>query len=317
MKILLFDIENAPLVTWSWGIHEDPSHSTKFVKDDWYIMCWSAKWLDDKNVITCALPDFEYNYKKPCDKEILKKLWNLLDEADVVIAHNGFKFDRRKANARFLIHGMTPPSPYKMIDTLRVARSNFMFTSNKLGDLGNYLGVGSKVDTGGFDLWIDCMAGKKRAWDKMVRYCKNDVILLEKVYKKLRPYISNHPNMSMALNGFKCKHCGSTRFKVARTRTQSFGLSKHILCYDCGKYTAIRIVDNGFDSRKNSRKNNCKEELNGICTKCGAMNLRKKKTIYNASGISYEYFCMNCKGYCTKKIRGYTKEERANILKNA
>ena len=100
MKILLFDIENSPIVTYAWSIHGEPMHSTKFVKKDWYVMCWAAKWLGEKKVLRSALPDDDsYDYKKPDDKKVLKRLWDLLDEADIVVAHNGNKFDRRKANS--------------------------------------------------------------------------------------------------------------------------------------------------------------------------------------------------------------------------
>lgn len=247
MKILLFDIENSPIVTWTWGIHSDPMHSTKFVKQDWYVMCWAAKWLGDKEVMTGALPDHKYNHKRPNDKKTLEGLWKLLDEADVVIAHNGYAFDRRKANARFLIHGMKPPSPYKMIDTLKVARSTFMFTSNKLGDLGEYLKCGAKMDTGGFDLWIDCMDGKRSAWRKMVKYCKQDVVLLEKVYLTLRPYIRNHPNQNVYNGTVKCcPKCGSANIIKRGSYMTMTGEKDRFSCNDCGGWcNEGRVVKNG------------------------------------------------------------------------
>lgn len=247
IKILLFDIENSPIVTWAWDIHGEPMHSTTFVKEDWYVMCWSAKWLGEKKVYSYALPDFKYDHRNPCDKKILEKLWDILDEADVVIAHNGFAFDRRKANARFIQHGMPPPSPYKMIDTLKVARSTFMFTSNKLGDLGHYLGVGSKVETGGFDLWKDCMNGCSKAWKKMVRYCKNDVVLLEKIYLKLRPYIKNHPNQNVYNQTIEnCPKCGSDNIIKRGLSYNLTGPKQRYQCKDCGGWaTEGKVVKNG------------------------------------------------------------------------
>jgi len=233
-KILLFDIENSPLVTWSWGIHDDPSHSTKFVKKDWYVMCWAAKWLHKREVFSSALPDYpEYDPENPCDRRVLKELAQLLNEADIVIAHNGNKFDRRKANARFLQNGITPPSPYRVIDTLTESRKHFMFTSNRLGDLGNCFGLGGKMDTGGFDLWKDCMEGNPKAWKKMVRYCAQDVVLLEKVYLKLRPYMKTHPNLSVFEGGLCCSNCGSEKLmKKGKQYTQS-GVYQRYKCKDC------------------------------------------------------------------------------------
>ena len=235
-KILLFDIENAPIVTWSWGIHDDPSHSTKFVKSDWYIMCWSAKWLGEKDIISSALTDFKYNFRNPNDKQILEALWKLLDEADIVIAHNGKKFDCRKANTRFLIHGMKPPSPYKVIDTLTIARQSFMFTSNRLGDLGNYFGVGSKMETGGFELWKDCMDGDLKAWGKMVKYCKQDVRLLEKVYKKLAPYAKSNFGLQAFFDIHVCGSCGSPKIQYrgyAYAKTRKY---RRFQCTKCGTW---------------------------------------------------------------------------------
>ncbi len=133
-KILLFDIENTPDLAYTWGLYNEIT-STDFIVSEWYILCWSAKWLDSKKMIRGSL--IESKSYKPYvgnDKELCQKLWNLLDEADIVIAHNAVQFDVKKANARFLIHNMPPPSPYKIIDTLKVARGTCKFTSNRLGD---------------------------------------------------------------------------------------------------------------------------------------------------------------------------------------
>jgi len=243
MKILLFDIENAPSIGYLWGLYQEIS-STKFIKDDWYVLCWAAKWLDSDKVMTSALPDYPL-YKKDMtnDKEVLKSLWGLLDTCDIAIAHNGRSFDRRKANARFIRSGMNPPSPYKMIDTLLEARNNFFFTSNRLDDLGVYLKAGRKTPTGGFDLWKDCLAGKKEAWKHMVDYCKQDVVLLEKVYKKMRPWMNRHPNTTLDdLGGVpKCQKCGSEKLEkrgVAYTPQSKF---QRFICKSCKGWGRYKI----------------------------------------------------------------------------
>ena len=163
MKILLFDIETAPMMAYTWSLYNEIT-SMKMVEKDWYCLCWSAKWLDNKKIFTEALTDYkDYKNNPENDKQIMEKLWKLFDEADIIIAHNGTKFDVKKVNARFIYHGMPPPSPYKIIDTLSVARSYFKFTSNKLGDLAACLKIGRKIETGGFDLWKDCMRGNLKA----------------------------------------------------------------------------------------------------------------------------------------------------------
>lgn len=206
-KILLYDIETAPLLGAAWRTWDT---SLVWVVKEWYLLSFAYKWLDEKTTHTVALPDFKRYKKDPeNDVEVIKALHKLFDEADVVIAHNGDKFDQKKANARFAYHNLGPASPFRSIDTLKVARKYFSFTSNRLNDLGEYLGLGKKVDTGGYRLWQACMAGDIKAWNKMVKYNIQDVRLLEKIYLELRPWVENHPSRSL-MDGRPeaCPKCG-------------------------------------------------------------------------------------------------------------
>ena len=116
-----------------------------------------------------------------------------------------------------------------------------MFMSNTLNELGRVLGVGSKIRTGGFDLWIDCMAGDSKAWGKMVRYCKQDVILLERVYMKLRPYMKTHPNLSVIDNPDGCSKCGSKKL-IGRGYLYTNATKKHrYQCRSCGGYGSYTL----------------------------------------------------------------------------
>lgn len=247
-KILLFDVENSPSTAYIWGLFQDVI-SNEMVDKHWYMLCWSAKWLGEKKIYSSALVDFPKAYKKDPenDKYVLKKLWKLLDEADIVVAHNCRRFDVRKSNARFIMNDMTPPSPYKIIDTLESARSYFFFTSNKLNDLGKYLKVGQKLDTGGFKLWQACMKGDKKAWTKMVQYCRNDILLLEKIYLKMRPYILNHPNLMVYddIEHLVCSKCGSPKIKKEGFTYTNVSKYQRYSCKECGSW---------FRGRKNLRE---------------------------------------------------------------
>lgn len=242
-KILLFDIENAPNTAYIWSLWMETT-SEEMLDRSWFVLCWAAKWLDENKIYSSALTDFPKEYKKnpENDKLVLQKLWHLLDEADIVVGHNAKAFDCRKVNARFVMNGMPPPSPYKVVDTLMAARQYFFFTSNKLNDLGKYLKVGEKVDTGGFKLWKQCMMGDRKAWNKMVEYCKNDIVLLEKVYLKLRPFIQNHPNLNVYINNEdgQCPKCGSDDVRkegFAYTATSKY---QQFSCNNCGGWHRSR-----------------------------------------------------------------------------
>lgn len=257
MKILLFDIETAPILANVWSLWSE-AKSMKLVDVDWYVLTWSAKWLGDKKTMVKSLPDYK-NYKKndTDDSALLQDLWDLLDEADIVIGHNAQKFDCKKVNSRFLLNGMPPPSPYRVIDTLKAAKAHFAFTSNRLDSLGEILGLGRKVDTGGFELWRGCMNNDPKCWKLMCKYNKQDVDLLEKVYLKLRPYIKNHPNVNILgdLATTECPACGSSRLHrrgYAFTNTSKY---ERLCCADCGKWSRGRSNVNDKAKMKNINGN--------------------------------------------------------------
>ena len=237
LKVLIFDIETAPSLGWVWGKYDQDVIS--FDKN-WYILSFAAKWMGSSKIISYSLADFpDYTKNREDDKKLVKKLWDLMDEADVIIAHNGDKFDIKKTNARFLVHGFNPPSPYKTVDTLKVARKMFAFDSNRLDDLGKVLGLGEKVSTGGFKLWQGCMAGDETSWKKMKKYNRQDVLLLEKVYLRLRPWMKFHPRVSYGSKQ-SCHCCGS-----CDTQRRGYSYSRcskfiRIFCKKCGSWTQGR-----------------------------------------------------------------------------
>lgn len=235
-KIFILDIENTPNKAYVWALFQETT-SSDMIESPWHMLCWSGKFLGEKKIYSSSLIDFPKSYKKDPenDVEILKQLWKFMDEADIIVGHNVKGFDVRKANARFIMNGMNPPSPYKIVDTLQVARQHFMFTSNKLKDLSKYLGLGEKIETGGIKLWEDCMKGKKSAWKKMVKYCENDVVLTEKIYLKLLPYINNHPNLGTYVDTDKntCPKCGKHHLQKEGFSYTTNGKYQRYSCKSC------------------------------------------------------------------------------------
>lgn len=206
MNVYLFDIETSPVLGYVWGIYQQDVIE---VVEDWYLLSFSAKKLGGRQV-TRGLDDFpSYSKNRKNDRKLVEEIWKIFDDADVLIAHNGDSFDIKKCYDRFSYWGMKPPSPFKSIDTLKLAKKHFRFTSNRLDALGEHLGLGRKIETSK-SLWLKCMNGDKTSWRQMKKYNAQDVLLLEKVYNKLLPYAENIIYKQMrGKEEAKCDSCGS------------------------------------------------------------------------------------------------------------
>lgn len=247
-RILVVDIETAPIVSYTWGLF-DQNVALNQIKSDWYIISWAAKWLGDKTVIQKdqrSVKDVEN------DKPLLMDLWRLLDAADIIITQNGKQFDQKKINARFVLHGMKPPSSFKHIDTRQLAKKHFGFTSNKLEYMTDKLCTKYKklkhTKFQGFELWKECLKGNKKAWNEMARYNKYDVLSLEELYTKLIPW-DNTVNFNVYREDTKmvCT-CGSYDFKLNGFFYSSTGKYQRYSCKKCGSELRSRV--NQFDKDK-------------------------------------------------------------------
>lgn len=192
-------------------------------------LCYSAKWLGDKKIYFDSV-----NQSKP--KKMLKGIHSLLSEADAVVSYNGKRFDLPTLNKEFLMHGMSPPAPYKQIDMLQVARGQFRFTSNKLDYVAQQLGLGKKVSHKGFHLWVDCMNGKPEAWKKMQSYNKKDVVLLEKLYNRMLPWVPNHPVHGLYNRRHCCPKCGSKKYQRRGVAITKMVRYERLQCSACGSW---------------------------------------------------------------------------------
>ena len=238
-KILLFDIETMANRAWVWGKYEQNVIAFDL---EWYMISFAFKWLGGKQrkARAATLPNYGlYKTEPENDKALCEDLWGLLDEADLVIGHNSDGFDLKKANARFLVHGLKPPTPYKSVDTLKVAKRYFKFTSNRLDDLGDVLRVGRKVQHGGFEMWKGAaFDGNMKDWRRMAKYNAQDVDLLESVYMKLLPWITQHPNLNLLEGTINCcPNCASSDLQkrgYSNTRVSSW---RQYQCQNCGAWS--------------------------------------------------------------------------------
>lgn len=252
-KILLYDIETAPSRVFTWGQWQQNVVGTD---TDWYMLSFAYKWLEKGSPKFVGLVDDpKFVSDTTDDTYVTDRLWQLFDQADIVIAHNGDKFDQKKANARFLANGMGPPSPYQSVDTLKEAKRYFSHYSNALNELARFHEFGGKTPHSGFKLWRDCMAGDRAAWRLMKKYNRQDVVLLETLYLKLRPWIGSpgkraHPNLGMFNRGVRvCPKCGAEETLQARGTRHRGMVNEYKSLYcnpakgGCKGYSRARLAD--------------------------------------------------------------------------
>ena len=251
-KILVFDIETAPILGNVWSLWEN-NVALNQIEKDWHVLSWSAKWLDDPaNKIMYKDQRNEKSVEN--DGKLLKGIWELLDEADIVITQNGKSFDQKKLNARFILNGMQPPSSYKHIDTKIIASKHFAFTSNKLEYMTEKLCTKFKKlkhkKFPGHELWTEVIRGNLEAWKEMELYNKHDVLATEELYHILIPW-DNSINFNLYRDGVDnvCK-CGSKTFTKNGFYYTSVGKFQRNRCVDCGAETRDRTNLFSLEKRK-------------------------------------------------------------------
>lgn len=227
VRVLTIDIESKPLQVYAWGLW-DQNISIAQIVESGGMICFAAKWMGDKNIIFKSVHHDGY-------EAMLQSAHDLLSEADVIVTYNGVRYDVKRLNNEFMLAGMAPPKPFKHIDLIRTNKNRFDLPSRKLDYLAQQSGVGKKNDTGGFQLWIDCLAGDGKAWDTMRKYNIQDVVVTEKAYLRLLPWITDAPHLGMFTGeGGSCPYCGSTKVKrdgITHTNVQSYWLFE---CQNCG-----------------------------------------------------------------------------------
>lgn len=234
-KILLYDIETTYSEGAFWGGRKYDQTILRVTKErELLSIAW--EWLGS------GVVEFDSREGEKTDKRLTKTLRDLLEEADLVVAHNGDKFDITVSRTRMLHHRLKPLKQQVSVDTCKAAKRYFNFTGNSLEDLAQFLGVGSKLPHQGLSLWTGCIENDRDCWETMIRYNKHDVTLLREVYNLLRPWIENHPNIAKILNPRntpinQCTNCAGINTQSRGTRG---GLRRHY-CWDCDKHYSTRL----------------------------------------------------------------------------
>ena len=232
-KILVIDIETAPASGYIWKLF-DVNVSLSQLIDTSKVICFAAKWVGDNKVI------FHSN-QEDTHKKMIKKAWDLFNEADAVIGYNSKNFDCKILNKEFILSGFPPPAPYKHIDLLQTMKNKFKFMSNKLDHVSQELGIGKKTSHQGFELWQACMNNDTKAWKLMKKYNINDVKLTEELYDKVKGWLKTTFNFNEHSESMVCPNCGSHNVTKNGTYKSPTRAYQKYVCNDCFAHSKSNI----------------------------------------------------------------------------
>lgn len=255
-KIATLDIETAPIVAHVWGLFDQNVGLSQIVRD-WAILSYAVKAIGAEPVYYHDTFDQTDRYN---DTEVVSDLWDILHEADFIVAQNGVRFDLKKIRARLLVHGFNPPAPTKVLDTLLYARRIGGFTSNKLEHLSAVLAPefakSKHKKFPGHELWAEFIKGNPEAREEMRSYNPQDVRATEAVYLRLRPWVGGHPNLAnfTGFDGerpkFRCPVCGGDHVNQDGVAHTNVGQYMRLYCNDCGAWSRSRTTENALHKRR-------------------------------------------------------------------
>ena len=245
-RVLVLDIETSPALVYVFDIWNQNIGINQVVEPT-RMICFAAKWVGSPK--TLYFSDFHQDHEA-----MVTAAFSLLNEADAVVTYNGDKFDLGHLNREFTELGLGRPAPFVSIDLCKVVKKHHRWLSNKLAWVTQRLELGGKLETGGFQLWRDCMDGDPKAWSKMRRYNKQDVVTTEELYIELLPWIDNHPPYQLYVSEVEgeepaCPRCGN-----ASLQKRGFALTKvsrfqRYQCSTCGSWSRGGRRVQGVDVR--------------------------------------------------------------------
>lgn len=239
-KILFWDIEVFPGVYYGWSKFHPPFQQLE--KSSINSICY--KWAHKDKVESIHLSKKQHELDPRNEKPLIKKMLKVINQADLIVAHNGDRFDWKKFNARVLKYGLDPIRKPKLIDTLKMVKREAAFDSHRLGDLCTELNIKTKVETEK-GLFTKALYSWKH-YMALVDYCRHDVLALEALYHKLMPHCKPIINAAGLNNRLKaCSSCGSEALLKYGTYILNNGVEvQRYRCKDCGS-TKTRDSANG------------------------------------------------------------------------
>jgi hypothetical protein len=238
-KILIWDVESLPNKGYFFAIF-DQNINPNFIIKERSLITIAYKWLGDKKAKSLSVADFPgvdpYN-----DGPLIKAFLEIYNQADYTVAHYGDKFDTKFLNTRAIMNGLEAPAPVAQIDTYKLVKKQFNFNSNRLDYIGKKLGLGGKMPMD-WSYWVACAEGDLKAIKKMAAYNRQDVDLLEAVFKKLMPHVTTKLNRHLFDSPLcSCKHCGSSDVQQRGFYHNATRSMKRFVCNVCGSWGKIKV----------------------------------------------------------------------------
>ena len=238
MKVLTLDIETSPIKGYVWGLWQQNLQIDRII-DATRMLTWAAKW-EHEDQVYLGSESFQSH------EDMVLEIYDLINEADAIVGFNSQSFDMKHLNREFVELGLPPPTKYKNIDLLRVVKTQFKFPSNKLDYVAGVLLGEHKMETGGFQLWIDCLNGDKAAFKRMEDYNVEDVLLTERLYHHLQGWVPAHPNRALWIEDQSnpiCPNCASTKIQSRGIeRPARVNAYRRYKCTDCGANSRGRNI---------------------------------------------------------------------------
>lgn len=231
-RIGVVDVETLPATVLTFSLFK-PMIGIEQVMEPSRLAGFGWKWIDQKKVDWFS----EFDMGR---EGMLNKAYELMDEADIIVHFNGVSFDEPWLQGEFKSIGLKPPSPTKQVDLMRAVKKRFRYDSNRLDFVVQKFGLGKKMSTGGFSLWRRCVEGSPEAWARMGRYCKQDVLVTEKLYHDMLPWLPKHPHLALydeANDEDSCPRCGSLDLQRRGFSYTDVSKFQQYRCNACGGWS--------------------------------------------------------------------------------
>jgi len=243
-KVLIWDIETLMNKGYFFSLFDDRGNNPNFILKERSIITIAYKWYGEREAHVMSVADYPKVFKKDPynDKQLVSDFIKIMEQADYMVAHYGDKFDSKFVSSRALINNVSPPPKVQTIDTYKLVKKHFNLNANRLDYIGKLLGLGGKMPMN-WSYWVKCAEGCEKSVKKMAAYNKQDVQLLEAVFKKLLPHVESKLNIRLFTESHCCAGCGSDHIQMRGSYVTKQNKHHRYQCQDCGKWGVLGIQE--------------------------------------------------------------------------